>query len=872
MFKHIRIKILFFIIPVLFLAVLLSYIASINTANRIINNEINERISAEKEIQKTEIETNINNAKQICGDLGAFVENTYPYDSLYNYENMLQSIVKDNAFIYGSGIWFEPYSYEKSEKYVGPYAYRTKDTVKLTYNYSTASYDYFKQGYYTEAKKENRTIFTDMYYDQTSGLYMLTCAKPIHDKKGTYLGCISVDIELSSMQKLVKEYSEKYDGTTYIVSKKGVYLASENDTLVKDRSSLYISGNQSYREAVTRIFSENSGKTFYYQKNKKVNIYFDTLNDLGWKIIFEIPETSIEGPLHQLSTSFLIIFGLTLVLAVITIFMMTAKNIGQPVRELLREFRGISENEFDPEKGNELEKRKDEFGQIGNALHSMKQQLKTYQEELETSLEENVASQEELIQQNDALVESEAQLLNSLQYSKSLMEAIPDTVFVLSIEGVFLDRIGYQGNLFVKKDDFIGKKLTEIMPENIASEAMKIIRSVIDTGETQKMEYGWTESGMTDYHELRAVKWYDDKIIAIARNITDTHNYIQEIERISFFDQVTGLNNRRYFDQKSQGLNVPENYPVSVIFSDLNGLKVVNDSFGHEYGDLMLKQYASILDASRKENALICRVGGDEFAIILPHTSEEEVKKYIDLLIRRCGDERINGIKLSVAFGYQMIQDSTLSVQRAMKLAEDQMYQNKLFEASSRRSKTIDVVLSTLHEKNPREALHSRRVAEICVVMAQTMKMSASEIKKMRTAGLLHDIGKIGVREELLNKPGKLTPEEYTEICRHPEIGYRILNTAPNMLEISEIILSHHERWDGNGYPQGLAGNEIPLFSRIITIADAFDAMTSDRSYRKAMTSEYALDELKNGAGKQFDPELIEVFLQAWNQGQLNNL
>jgi len=219
-----------------------------------------------------------------------------------------------------------------------------------------------------------------------------------------------------------------------------------------------------------------------------------------------------------------------------------------------------------------------------------------------------------------------------------------------------------------------------------------------------------------------------------------------------------------------------------------------------------------------------------------------------------------------------MIQDSTLSVQRAMKLAEDQMYQNKLFEASSRRSKTIDVVLSTLHEKNPREALHSRRVAEICVVMAQTMKMSASEIKKMRTAGLLHDIGKIGVREELLNKPGKLTPEEYTEICRHPEIGYRILNTAPNMLEISEIILSHHERWDGNGYPQGLAGNEIPLFSRIITIADAFDAMTSDRSYRKAMTSEYALDELKNGAGKQFDPELIEVFLQAWNQGQLNNL
>ena len=197
-----------------------------------------------------------------------------------------------------------------------------------------------------------------------------------------------------------------------------------------------------------------------------------------------------------------------------------------------------------------------------------------------------------------------------------------------------------------------------------------------------------------------------------------------------------------------------------------------------------------------------------------------------------------------------------------MKIAEDHMYQNKLYASSSRRSETIDIILSTLHEKNKREEKHSRRVAELCAEMAQKMNFEDEEVKKIKTAGILHDIGKIGIEESLLNKPGKLTEEEYSEICKHAEIGYRILNTAPNMTEISEIILSHHERWDGLGYPKGIKGEEIPLFSRIIAIADSYDAMTSDRSYRAALSVQIAREEIRKNAGTQFDPELAIFFAE----------
>ena len=198
--------------------------------------------------------------------------------------------------------------------------------------------------------------------------------------------------------------------------------------------------------------------------------------------------------------------------------------------------------------------------------------------------------------------------------------------------------------------------------------------------------------------------------------------------------------------------------------------------------------------------------------------------------------------------------------------AEDHMYRKKIRESQSMRNMTIQVILKTLNTKNEREKIHSENVSRICGIIGVALQMNYEDLKEIELSGLMHDIGKIAINEGLLNKPGKLTDAEYIEIKKHPEIGYQILKSVDAYSGLAEYVLSHHERWDGSGYPRGLKGDEIPLFSRIIAVADAYEAMVSDRSYRSAMTHEYAVKEIKRCAGSQFDPQIVNGFIKIANK------
>lgn len=336
----------------------------------------------------------------------------------------------------------------------------------------------------------------------------------------------------------------------------------------------------------------------------------------------------------------------------------------------------------------------------------------------------------------------------------------------------------------------------------------------------------------------------------------------EEIIFLSYHDQLTGLYNRRFFEQELARLDAPNNYPLSIIMGDMNGLKLVNDSLGHSVGDELLKKAAKVLAKGCRSHDILARLGGDEFIVLLPKTDSYETERIIERIKALAVQERIGSIEISISLGYATKKHSQEEMKEVLRKAEDNMYKQKLLESPSMRGKTVDTIIRTLYEKSRREEAHSHRVSNLCVRLGRAIGAHKADIEELKTAGLLHDIGKVAIDGSILNKPSRLSEDEWRVIKRHPEIGYRILSTVIYMSDIAEYILAHHERWDGSGYPKGLKGNEIMLKSRIISIADAYDAMTSLRSYRSPLSKEEAIYELQKNAGIQFDPELVSVFIE----------
>ncbi len=375
-----------------------------------------------------------------------------------------------------------------------------------------------------------------------------------------------------------------------------------------------------------------------------------------------------------------------------------------------------------------------------------------------------------------------------------------------------------------------------------------------------------TKDGSNGWMWVRgeAEKDSQGKIVSLsgaAQDITKRKELENKLLFMSYHDHLTRLRNRRYYDDTLIKLDTIDNLPLSIVMLDVNGLKVVNDSFGHSSGDALLEKAARTIEKVCREKDIIARIGGDEFAAILPRTDREQCVEMANQIKELAYQEVVENIHLSISYGYDTKTEVQQDINEVIANAENYMYRHKLYERSSNRSHTIDLILNALFEKSHREAEHSDRVSYLCRAIARKMKLSADMIDQIKIAGLIHDIGKIGVDEKILNKEGALTSEERKEIERHPEIGWRILSSAEEFSKLCLVVLHHHEKWDGSGYPNGLKGEEIELEARIIGVADAYDAMTSERSYRRAMSKEAAIQELKRCSGSQFDPTVVNIFI-----------
>lgn len=457
-------------------------------------------------------------------------------------------------------------------------------------------------------------------------------------------------------------------------------------------------------------------------------------------------------------------------------------------------------------------------------------------------------------------------------FLQSLLNAIPDLIFYKDNDGIykgcnkaFEKLTGTDYSSIINHNDY------ELFSKEKADQFLEIDAAMKSQQKERTSEELVTyPDGSKVYLETVLTPYYDSDgnvsgLIGASRDITERKTREEKIQYLNYHDVLTGLYNRTFFDMETKRLDASDQLPLSVIIGDINGLKFVNDAFGHAEGDAFLVEMARILVSCCGEKAVIARTGGDEFSILLPRTDSSTSQSIVDQIKKACGnygaqtDKEIYETSISLGHATKTKEDEPFD--EVQKIAEEFMCRHKLLEHKSLHSAIISSIKMTMFEKSNETEEHAERMAELSKKFGKVLDFSEDDLVSLELVTTLHDIGKISIDQRILDKPGKLTEEEWVEIRKHPDVGYRIALTVPELSRIAEYILCHHERWDGNGYPQGLRGEEIPVISRILSIVDSYDAMTQDRSYRKAMSKEAAIIEIRQNAGTQFDPELSEIFI-----------
>lgn len=405
----------------------------------------------------------------------------------------------------------------------------------------------------------------------------------------------------------------------------------------------------------------------------------------------------------------------------------------------------------------------------------------------------------------------------------------------------------YQEKITSKLDELIGK-----------NEMFKEEYEIICANGSKK----WVlEQGQIIYKNNCEVEAYEGLLI----DISDQKRKQEEIEYLSFHDSLTGIKNRIYFEREKERLDNQEYLPLSILIGDINGLKLINDGFGHAAGDQIIIDAANILIDCCLPNEVLARTSGDEFTILMPNTNQIEAENRYNSIRNKIADFNKNILderfKINIAFGFATKNNIETDFKSVKYVAEEYMYKRKLLDRNSSHSSIISSITRAMFEKSKMTESHAERMQEYSLMLGTALNLSQGELDKLVLVSRLHDLGKVGINDAILNKPGKLTEDEWVEMKKHPEIGYRIAMSSPELVSIANYILCHHERWDGKGYPQGLKGEDIPLIARIISVVDAYDAMTEDRPYRKAMSKEQALKEIRKNIGTQFDPKIASVFI-----------
>lgn len=466
----------------------------------------------------------------------------------------------------------------------------------------------------------------------------------------------------------------------------------------------------------------------------------------------------------------------------------------------------------------------------------------------------------------EALRENSARNRELSVMLESLFDAIPDILGIQDRDHriVRYNRAGY--DFLNKEPEEIGdSKCFELIGRDKPCETCAT-SEVYKTKKAANVEKYFPEFDV--WMDVRAYPILDEngeivRIIEHIRDITESKRHEDQLKYLSLHDNLTDIFNRAYFENELRRLEGSREYPVTILSTDMDGLKLINDTMSHSKGDELLKNCANLLRKSLRKSDVLARVGGDEFVAILQRTDAKTGEKVVERIRKQVAlyNSDNKHLPISVSIGLATAYDTSKSLEKTFKEADDQMYKDKLHKGASARSQIIDALLVALGERDFITQGHVERLAEMCEKVGQKVGLSSRQINDIVLLSRVHDLGKVGIPDNILFKEGPLTEEEWEVMRRHSEKGYRISLSSPDLSSVADLTLKHHESWDGSGYPLGMKGKDIPVECRILAIADAYDAMTNERPYKRTKTKEEAIAELKRCAGKQFDPELVEVFL-----------
>lgn len=470
-----------------------------------------------------------------------------------------------------------------------------------------------------------------------------------------------------------------------------------------------------------------------------------------------------------------------------------------------------------------------------------------------------------MMKEKDHIIEMQRAL------TEQIIDLLPGTIFYKDIESkyIYANKECRDSYKMLGIDNIIGKTDEEINEDKEKVEHFKkgdeYIFNTKNTIYDEIIVLGLNnEERCNEVIKMPVLDKYGNVTGIIGRclDITERKKSQKRLEYLSYTDILTGINNRTYFELRQKHFSQEEFLPLGVIMGDVNGLKIVNDTFGHLEGDKLLKDIANVLSSVIGEQGELFRFGGDEFIMLLPNSNMDVCEKIISEIIKRCS-EADSLYSMNISLGSAIKKDMNKSVYDTLKEAEDKAYRQKLLQSTGVKGAILNSLKIGLSVSSGETEHHASRVSENAIKVGRALNLEMSQIDELKIAADLHDIGKIGVQEDILEKPSKLTDEEYEIMKSHSEKGYRIIIASNELRSVAESVLYHHERWDGSGYPVGLKDVEIPLLARIISVCDAYDVMMSNRVYKTAISEEKALVELKRCSGTQFDPKIVDIFINS---------